>query len=100
MGTTHATNGFEKHRDPVFLVCAFEFVQLGVKEIGSSDVFAQIYLQHVKTQSGKDFAEKNDQCRQSITVRGAESEVIRTGRKFSGGGARLKNGPTSSASLS
>jgi hypothetical protein len=61
---------------------------------------AEIYLQYLKTQSGKDFAEKNDLCRQFITARGAEPEVIRTDRKFSAGGARLKNGPASGASPS
>src|SRR5262249_870927 len=38
-----------------FFVCAFEFVTLGVKEIGSSDVFAEICLQLHKDAKQKRF---------------------------------------------
>jgi len=40
---------------------------------------------------------KIDLFRQFITARGAESEVVRTGRIFSSGGARLKKGGAYSA---
>jgi len=49
MGTEHAFNGFERHRDTGIFERAFEFIKFDVKEIGSSDAFAKISVEHNKT---------------------------------------------------
>jgi hypothetical protein len=49
MGEAHAIKGFERHRDAGIFAYAFEFIKLDVKEIGSSDAFAKISVEHNKT---------------------------------------------------
>jgi hypothetical protein len=94
-------------------VCAFEFITLGVKEIGSSDVFAEVCLQLYKDAKQKRFCRKKSTCVDNsvpwavvskapsisplkaslATASGTELKVVRIGRKFSGGGVRLKKRP-------
>ena len=60
-----------------FIVCAFEFVTLDVKEIGPSDVFAEIGLQLHKDAKRKRFCRKIfDLCRRCSTASGSERGSI------------------------
>jgi hypothetical protein len=83
-------------------------------------MFSQKYASnYLKTQNRKDFAEKTTCVDNSVpravaseapsisplkvslaTARGTELKVVRTGRKFSGGGVRLKKGSSSGGSPS
>jgi hypothetical protein len=47
MGTAHAINGHDRHQDSGFFECAFEFVKLSLKAIGSSDALAKILSSYV-----------------------------------------------------
>jgi hypothetical protein len=62
MGAAHAINGFERHRDARIFAYAFEFIKLDVKEIGSSDAFAKISLEHIRRRA-EGILPKKIQCR-------------------------------------
>jgi hypothetical protein len=62
MGKAHAINGFERHRVAGIFAYAFEFIKLDVKEIGSSDAFAKISLEHIRRRA-EGILPKKFQCR-------------------------------------
>ena len=73
MGMAQGINGLDRNPDAGFSVVASEFVKLGLKAIGSSDAFAEICFQYIKTQNRENFAKQfSGDCRsggQSLSLK-------------------------------